>query len=740
MEIIPKKGFKGLVENWQSDLLAALSVSLVALPLALGIAIACGVSPMAGVLSSIIGGIVTTFFRGSHIAINGPSAGIIAVILTAIEVMDDGSGHVLNYVFAAIVVSGFIQVILGLLKFGKFADLFHSTVVHGILAAIGIIIFVKQIHYALGTPIENKHILNTLLDVYHEFENINPFVAVISFAGLLLMIFHSKISYKFFNFLPAPLWVLLISIPFAYAFNFFEPHTIHFLNQDYKVGPSLLISIPDNILDAIMFPDFSKVNTIPFWTSVLSITIISSIESLASAKAVDKLDPYKRKTNLNKDLVGVGISTMAAGAIGGLPIINVIVRSTVNVHNYAKTKWSNFYHGILLIIFILLLAPLIQKVPLAALGILLVYTGFKLASPKVFKSVYSQGIEQLIFFIGTLIITLMTNLLLGIFGGLLLALVTHFLLAKVSVFQFFKMIFKPGSSLKMKEDGSYILSIKGIANFLATIKIDNLLSKIPEGKNVVIDFSDSKLVDFSIQEHFHDFQRSFINSGGNVRIIGLQEHSSSSSHRMALKISTVASNRLTTRQSKLKEMAERQKWNFSTESSNDIYYFETFHFFKTRPIEKCFNTIDDGNKKDWMIVEIKFEEGGYVFQEEFKTTLGLIKFPFPIPKFTIEKKVFPERILSLWKHRDIDYELFHGFSKNFIVKVEDKKEMKEFLSEEFNELIEDSKLIHHLESNGEAILLFTDNLQLAGLKQYSQMVSFAEKLKQIVIKTNMPSK
>ena len=339
------------------DLLAAISVSLVAMPLALGIAMASGVPPMAGILSAVIGGVVTTFFRGSHVAINGPAAGLIAVILVSIAALDDGSGQALNYVLAAIVVSGAIQILLGLLKLGRFADIFHSSVIHGILAAIGIIIFAKQIHIALGTESTSSHIVDTLVEAFQQIPNANPFVVIISLAGLLLLAFHSKISYKFFHFLPAPMWVLVISIPFVYAFNFFDPHSIHLFGNEYAVGPELLINIPDNLLEAIAYPNFSKIDTLAFWTSVLSITMIASIESLAANKAVDKLDPYKRKTDLNKDLVGIGVGTMVSGALGGLPIITVIVRSTVNVHNHAKTKWSNLYHGILLLIFIFLMAP-----------------------------------------------------------------------------------------------------------------------------------------------------------------------------------------------------------------------------------------------------------------------------------------------------------------------------------------------------------------------------------------------
>ena len=160
-----------------------------------------------------------------------------------------------------------------------------------------------------------------------------------------------------------------------------------------------------------MFPNFGRIGDYRFWLAVLSISLIASIQTLAMAKAVDKLDPYKRKSNLNKDLIGVGLATAISGAIGGLPIITVIVRSTVNVNNNAKTKWSNFYHGILIIIFLFLLAPVIQKIPLAALAAILVYIGFRLASPSVFKKIYDTGLEQLVFMVVTIGITLYLSLI-----------------------------------------------------------------------------------------------------------------------------------------------------------------------------------------------------------------------------------------------------------------------------------------------------------------------------------------
>jgi len=731
MQTTPKTGLKGLVENWQSDLLAAVSVALVAMPLAIGIAIASGVTPMSGIFSAIIGGIVTTFFRGSHLAINGPAAGLIAVILTSVASLDDGSGQALNYVLAAIVVSGGIQVVLGLLKLGKFADIFHSSIIHGVLAAIGIIIISKQIHITMGTVSNTSEIIGTLIDAVKQIPNINPFVGIISLTGLLLLIFQSRISYKLFHLIPAPIWLLIISIPFVFIFDFFEPQTRTFLNNSYKIGPELLVNIPDNPLDALMFPNFSKIGTLAFWLAVMSITMIGSILSLAGSKAVDKLDPYKRKTNLDKDLIGIGLSSMVAGAIGGLPIITVIVRSSVNVHNNAKTKWSNLFHGLLLLLFVFILTPFIRWVPLSALAILLVFTGYKLASPNVFKHIYSYGPEQLIFFVSTLVITLLTNLLIGVFSGLFIVLLMHWLMSMLPIRDFFKMNFYSGSHLFTNKDGSYELKIKGIANFLTSLKLENLIDRIKPATSVVVNFTDAKLVDFTILENIYDFQRSHNNSGGNVKIIGLEKHNSSSSHKFALKVlpknTTIRPSR---RQKHLEEVANENNWKFDSCSVDNLNFLESFYFFKTRPIEIRKNTIAPINKEfNWEISDVIFEEGAYAAADEYQTTLCLVDAKKEIPKFVIEKKSFTDKYINTSWHKDIDYKIYPNFSKDFIVKVSNIDKMDAFLTPKLKELIKNSK-VDHIESNGKAIMIFDANLRLAQISDYSELVIFAEKIEQ----------
>ncbi len=736
MEVIPKKGVAGLVENWQSDLIAAVSVVLIALPLSLGIALAAGAPPMAGIISAIVGGIVTTIYHGGHLAVYGPAKGVIAVILLGIAIMDDGSGQAFNYVLAAIVVSGALQVILGLLRLGRYADIFHSSVIHGLLAAIGIIIIAKQIHVALGTYSSSPHIVDNLVDAIRLLPDANPFVVLISLVGLFLLLFHSKINYRLFQLLPAPMWVIALSIPFAYAFNFFEPNTLSIFGNTYSVGPKLLLDIPDNVLDSIMHPNFSKIDTLEFWTTVFSLLMITSIESLAIAKAIDKIDPYKRKTDLNKDLTGIGLSTMTAGFIGGLPVIALIIVSIVNVHNGAKTKWSNMYQGLILLLFIVVLSPVIQQVPLCAFAILLVYTGFKLASPKVFKQIYSQGIEQLIFFVSTMLLTLYTNLLIGLFGGLVIALLSHWLLAKVPPGRFFEMIFSPGSNLVLKPDGSYDLKVRGIANFLSILQINKLVGQIPSGADATIDLSETRLVGTTVLEDLFDYQKIHQNTGGSIRIEGLDDHISSTNHKLATKINIHPVEPMTRRQNKLKEMAQSYGWNFQREPIEDLEYFQSFHFFKTRPVEAESNCISDLDQDVHLeIIDVTFEEGADIFPDEHDTTVGLLKLPFPIPRFTIEKKDFIDRVLPLAEHKDIDYKVYAGSPKGYLVKVEDVEAMDTFLSDKLKILIEISG-IHHLESNGEAILIFSNNFRLAQMQEYAKMIQFAENFKSMVKESN----
>lgn len=735
---MPRTGLKGIFSHWRPDFMAAISVSLVALPLGLGVAAASGFPPIAGLTSAILGGIVVTLFRGSHLAINGPAAGLIAVILSAAYSLNDGSDQTLNYVLAAICIAGLIQVLLGVLKLGRIAEIIPSSVIQGIMVAIGIIIFSTQIHVAMGIKPEGRTTIELLKEILIQIPNIHPVIFGISVLGIILLVVIPKIQSRVFHYFPASLWVLAIAIIAAYVFNFSEPHSVELFGNSYPLGPDNLIELPDKLSDAIVHPNFSRIGDYQFWIAVLSIALIASIQTLAMAKAVDKLDPYKRKTNLNKDLIGVGLATALSGTIGGLPIITVIVRSTVNVNNNAMTKWSNFYHGLLIIAFLFMLSPVIQMVPEAALAAILVYIGFRLASPYVFKKTYQLGMEQILILIVTIVITLYSDLLWGILGGSLFALIMHILLSRMQVAEFLKQLYSNKTSLSETKEGHYNVQVEGVANFLSIPGISKIINKIPARTDVTIDLSNTRLVGMTYMEYLIDFLKMHNDAGGNVVITGLDRHVSSSTHNRALKISLdKVSAKLSPRQLRLKQLANEKGYQYTAMVDWNTSYLRNFHFFEIRAIERKENCLSGAYNKlnvNWEIAEVTFSEGAAFNAEIFTVSVMVLKLNKKIPIFSIEKegvveKIF-DRVMAFSGYKDIDFKMYSDFSKKFLVLGNNEKRIRSFFTDKFVRFMEDHH-IYHLESNGEALLIF-DKVKLARTDETIALINYGEQLARLL--------
>ncbi len=291
----PKTGWAGLKANWRNDLIAGFVVSLVALPLSLGIAVAGGAPPMAGLLSAIAGGLLTTFFRGSHIGINGPGNVLIVITLVALQTLG-GEGTFATFL-AASVITGALQVLMGLAKLGKIGHAIPGSVVHGMLAAIGVIIFSKQLHVAMGREVPSGSALHALEAIPESLLHLNPYVACIGVFSLLVLLIHPRLDNKLIHFIPAPLWVLILSVPAAYLFDLYDPRAVTLLNYTFEVTPQHLIQLPPNLADSLVQPDFSHMGEGSFWLVVALLTIVLSVEDLAIVKAVEKLDPYKRPSD-----------------------------------------------------------------------------------------------------------------------------------------------------------------------------------------------------------------------------------------------------------------------------------------------------------------------------------------------------------------------------------------------------------------------------------------------------------
>ncbi|MFT4585996.1 MAG: MFS superfamily sulfate permease-like transporter [Candidatus Binatia bacterium] len=536
----------GFKQYFKQDIVAGFLVFLIALPLCLGIALACGYPAIAGVFTAIVGSILTTFISNSELTIKGPAAGLIVIAIGCIEAFggDGAAGGFLEadmtayrMALAVGVAAAVLQIVFGLKKGGILGEFFPLSAVHGMLAAIGVIIIVKQIPIALGTEGRGEP-LEMIKEIPHFVHNMNPEIALIGLVGILIMFFWplAQTRAKALKAVPAPMIVLLVTVPMGMAFDLMHEHSYTFHGHLYTVGESYLVSMPDRVFgmfDYITTPDFSAFSgehlvTAIKWT--LMFFIIGSLESILSAKAVDVIDPWKRKTNMDKDIVAVGTANLACAFVGGLPMISEIVRSKANIDNGARTRFADLWHGVFLLLCVALIPTLLHRIPLAALASMLIYTGFRLTHPSEFKHVYKIGSEQLVIFVATMVGVLATDLLIGIVIGMAV---------KVSIHVYNGLpigsLFKSYIDIDVLEEGSVIVRARKSAVFTNWIPFRKKLVKLglSDHQNVVVDVSDCKLVDHSVMDKLNELTQDFERAGLTLEIRGLEAHEQLSGHELA---------------------------------------------------------------------------------------------------------------------------------------------------------------------------------------------------------------
>jgi MFS superfamily sulfate permease-like transporter len=487
------------VKNLAQDLPASVVVFLVALPLCLGVALASGAPLFSGIIAGIAGGLVVGLMSGSQLSVSGPAAGLTTIVLASITKMGSFEAFLVTVVLA-----GAIQFILGVLKAGSIGNYFPSSVIKGMLSAIGIILILKQIPHAFGydKDFEGDESFfqpdgeNTFSEVIQAFNFLNPGALIICvFSLAILILWKNSIikSPKLVSLLPAPLLVVILGI----IINEVLKSTI----PSWAILTDHLVSLPvsNNLASFVgqfTFPDFSSIMTKECWVVAFTIAIVASLESLLSIDAVDKLDPMKRTTPLNRELKAQGLGNMVSGLIGGLPVTAVIVRSTANISAGARTKVSAVTHGVLLLLTVMLIPNLLNRIPLACLAAILFQVGFKLAKPSLFLSMYRKGKDQFIPFLVTILAILLTDLLIGITIGIAVGL---FFVLKTNFHK---------SLISVHENGNYIIRLTKDVSFLNKAILRRTFNEIPKGSKVLIDGTRSIFIDQDILETINDFRES----------------------------------------------------------------------------------------------------------------------------------------------------------------------------------------------------------------------------------------
>jgi MFS superfamily sulfate permease-like transporter len=531
---LPRGTLRGLGRYWKSDLLSGFLVFLIALPLCLGISLACGYPAIAGIFTAIIGGILGSLLSNSELTIKGPAAGLIVIAIGCVTEFgytggQDPAADIRAYQLAlgVGVAAGVIQILFGVFRAGILGEMFPSAAVHGLLASIGIIIIAKQFPITMGLSSEGAP-LALLASIPSFIVNMNPVIALIGILSLIILFTYPLIRNPRLKVIPAPMVVLLIAVPLGMYFNLGQAHTYSFNDREFAVGPQFLVNVPANLFSAITFPDYSGVLTLIGLKYIILFSFIGSLESLLSAKAVDQIDPWQRKTNHDRDLLAVGVGNTLAALVGGLPMISEIVRSRANIDNGAKTRFANMFHGLFLLVFVALVPGLINQIPLSALGAMLVYTGFRLASPQSFAHMYHVGREQLIIFVSTIIGVLATDLLIGIAIGMCVKLLIH-LINGVSLPSMFRL---KASVLHGNGDGVRVV-VRNSAVFTTWISLRKKLEALKKEPLVVIDLSGAQLVDHTVMAKLHEMEKEFREAGSRLIITGLEHHRPLSDHPAA---------------------------------------------------------------------------------------------------------------------------------------------------------------------------------------------------------------
>jgi MFS superfamily sulfate permease-like transporter len=722
----------GFVKALPKNMFSGLVVSLIALPLGLGLAMASEAPPIAGVITAIVGGVIVSILGGSFVTISGPGNGLVGVVLIAITTLG------LTATYAAIICSGIILIILGFLRLGKLADYFPSSAIQGMLAAIGLIILGKQFHIMLGNKIVRDsgidyllEIPNTIITVFQFEDKGLIYAALAGVISLAIMVFYSKIRNKYLQLIPAPMWIVIVSVGFSYYYQLVlkSPNPI---SLDYMIP-----AIPDirTIVTEIPSPDFKMVGSLSFWSSVVALTLIASIESLLSIKAVDKLDVDKRRSNVNKDIKALGLATVVSGFLGGLNVVTVIARSSVNVNNGGSNRSSNMFHALFLVVFILLFSSELTRIPLSALMAILVYTGYKLASPVIVRKIFTIGKEQLLIFFATLLVTLKVGLISGIVAGLIATFIIHVFVTK-SLGLFMKNILKPNVLMYKEEDGSYFVSVKHFCSFLNFNTLKANLEAIPESNDVIIDFSLCGFVDHSVMESVDDYQELFHKKGGNIEVIGLDILGAESKHPFALRrllpLQKILPDNKTKRQKNLSLVADNFDLSYNPVKKSDSEFLEGFIYFKTKKIEHIFNELTEKNGQ-YRSFDVTFSEGEFIAKEVVRTTMLFIKTSKIIPAFTLDKEGLLERLYALAGYEDIDFKSHKDFSNRFYLRGENPKEIKDFFTNELVRFFE-SNAYYHLESNKEGVLICNKE-RIASIKEIKALLDFGIRLNKLINNT-----
>jgi hypothetical protein len=455
------------------------------------------------------------------------------VVLTSIQELGQGNAQSgFKLTLAAIVMAGLIQIGLGALRLGSLGILAPVQVIHGMLASIGITVMTKQIYVLCGKKAAGLETLEQIVHLPEAISQANGVILGIGLLTLALIVYLNLSKSKLTKYVPAPLAAVFLGIAFDKALDLEHPHLVElFAHPISQVSDAFLLHVPTKLTEGLINPDWSMLSSGIFWKMTLMICFVASIESVLSACAVDKTDSQGRRTPLNGELISKGVCNTLLGLIGGLPIITEMVRSSINVGNGAKTKWPNMFHGVFILLFVVLFPGVLNLIPLTSFAAILIVVGFRLAHPKQLLHAYEIGWEQLLYFVTTLIVSLKTDLLVGVFSGIALKFVITWFRSRALV-SLFRLSFE-----KKLEGRKCVIQVSGPLVFTNLLKLKALINQAQnEAENIELDLGKSSLIDHTVRDFLENERKYLMSRGKQLKIEFSKRHVAVGHHALSAQV------------------------------------------------------------------------------------------------------------------------------------------------------------------------------------------------------------
>lgn len=712
------------------DLPAGLVSALVSIPMALGLAISADIPMHSGLISAVVGGLVVAWLGGSYVAVSGPGVATTAIWWVGVATLGNGN-LVLGFQSMLMVslISGFLMYLIGYVRMTHWIDLVPRMVIRGVLASMGVWLMTQQVLYLLGAiPPLNLHIedmMRTLPEYLHH-SVLGEIPYQITASGIMALVFiiiYTSYNNRWIRILPAGVWIVVISLTLIGTRPFIPG------GLDFDPTP-WLVDLP-SIWERWWFtPEFNAISHPKFLYFVLTLFVISWAENTSNLRAVDRLDPLGRRTDVHKEMRALGIATIVSAALGGMTVNSAIARSSVNVQSGARTRFSNAFHGIFVALIVLIAGKYVEWIIVPMLAAIVVFSGYKLAAPKQLRIAADIGWEQFVVFVVSAFVGFTFGIGYAILTGWIIAFVLQLIMTGMPGY-ILRNLLKPNTLLYQESDQTYMLSIKHFGNFINLFRIREKLDTVPSASRVIVDFSLSKFIDGNVLESLRYYESMFRRRGGALEIIGLDNLVTKSEHPFApwLAIEHIESDELLSpRQQTLKEWCGANQWNFELETSQVIDCFSAFSFFSTRRVDQVRNLIrGEWNHHRFLMADVDYHQGAFIAKDTVKATLLCIELEGqPLPEFLLDKERLFDRMAQLAGIKDINFEDDHVFSQKFKLSGPREKAIRKLFTPELRSFLKDSN-IYHVESDGKRLLIYQKE-RLLSVGEIKDMVSFAAEL------------